>query len=77
MKPTQTAEQAVAMANAYFKGRCTAKVTDGGNAVTFEFEDAQSRTAAGDQVFDVDRFKRLLKNLDDALQRHADADKSP
>lgn len=71
MKHKQTAEQAAAMANAYFKGRCTARVTDGGNRVTFDFDNAESIDAVGDQVFDVERFEKLLNNLDEGMQRLA------
>lgn len=71
MQKKQTAEQAAAMANAYFQGRCITRVSDFGNRVTFDIEGTDSIDAVGDQVFDVDRFKKLLDNLNDGLQRLA------
>lgn len=77
MKKKQTAAQATAMANAYFQGRCIARVTDFGNRVTFDIEGVDSIDAAGDQVFEVERFKKLLENLEDGMQRFAaEANKS-
>ncbi len=64
----KTAEQAAAIANTYFQGRCTARVIDFGNRVAFDMDGADSIDVAGDQVFDVDRFERLLKNLEDGMQ---------
>lgn len=69
MKQKQTAEQAAAMANAYFEGRGTACVADAGNRVTFNLDGAASIDAVGNQVFDVERFKLLLENLESGLQR--------
>lgn len=66
MQRKQTAEQAAAMDKEYFKGRCIARVTDIGNRVTFEIEGTDSIDATGDQVFDVERFKKTLENLEDA-----------
>lgn len=71
MKQKQTAEQAAAMANAHFQGRGTARVTDAGNRVRFDLAGIDSIEAVGDQVFDVERFKRLLINLEDGMQRLA------
>lgn len=71
MQKKQTAAQAVAMANEYFQGRCVARVTDFGNRVTFDIPGADSIDAVGDQVFEIERFKKLLENLVNEIQRFA------
>lgn len=61
MRKKQTAEQAAAMANAYFKGRCIARVPDFGNRVTFDIEGVASVDAVGEQVFCVGAFRGLSR----------------
>ncbi|MDX3907457.1 MAG: hypothetical protein QHC78_17340 [Pigmentiphaga sp.] len=71
MRKTQTADQAATKANKFFQGRCTVRVTDYGKRLTFESPEFESREATEDQFSDVERFDRLLNNIQDAMQRLA------